>query len=231
MRIALLEDDGDQASWIADLLRSAGHQVDAVDRGRTLLRRVSTESYDLLVLDWELPDISGLEVLRAIREQLVTNTPVLFLTHRDRESDIVDALEAGADDYLVKPPRNRELISRVTALARRSGSGAKVEVLDVGQFRIDVERRILERDGRTVELTKREFDVAVMLFRNLGKVVSRSHMLMTVWGNTDGSTTRTVDTHVSRVRIALGLSTASGVRLTPVYGYGYRLECVPREPA
>lgn len=105
LRIALLEDDAEQAVWIAQLLETSGHNVDKFHRGRTLLRRMSSESYDLLVLDWELPDLSGLEVLRAIRDRLDTVTPVLFVTHRESESDIVDALEAGADDYLVKPPR------------------------------------------------------------------------------------------------------------------------------
>jgi DNA-binding response OmpR family regulator len=192
---------------------------------------VTSESYDLLVLDWELPDISGLDVLRTIRAQWVTDTPILFLTHRDHESDIVDALEAGADDYLVKPPRQRELLSRVTALGRRARPTASAERIEAGPFKMDVDNRSIERDGVAIELTPREFDVAVMLFRNLGKVVSRAHLLLTVWGSTDGTTTRTVDTHVSRVRIALGLSTACGVRLTPIYGYGYRLELAPRGAA
>lgn len=228
MRIALLEDDAEQAAWIAQLLETSGHNVGKFDRGRTLLRRMSSESYDLLILDWELPDISGVEVLRSIRDRLDTTTPVLFVTHRDSESDIVDALEAGADDYLIKPPRERELLSRVNALGRRSRN-PKLEVLEAGPYRIDLEQRVISREGIPVELTRREFDVAAMLFRNLGKVVSRAHVLLTVWGNHDGSTTRTVDTHVSRVRLALGLSTSTGVRLTTVYGYGYRLELVQPE--
>jgi two-component system, OmpR family, response regulator RegX3 len=228
LRIALLEDDVEQATWIAQLLDASGHNVTRFERGRALVRRASSESYDLLILDWELPDISGLEVLRTIREQMDTTTPVLFVTHRDSESDIVDALEAGADDYLVKPPRERELLSRVNALGRRSRD-PKVEVLEAGPYRIDFKQRAILRAGQTVELTRREFDVAAMLFRNLGKVVSRAHLLVSVWGNHDGSTTRTVDTHVSRVRMALGLSTSSGVRLVTVYGYGYRLELVQQE--
>jgi DNA-binding response OmpR family regulator len=229
LRIALLEDDAEQAAWIAQLLETSGHHVDRFERGRALVRRMSSESYDLLILDWELPDISGLDVLKTMREQLDTATPVLFVTHRDSESDIVDALEAGADDYLIKPPRERELLSRVNAMGRRSRD-QKPDVLEAGPYRVDFKQRVISRGDQPVELTRREFDVAAMLFHNLGKVVSRAHVLVTVWGNHDGSTTRTVDTHVSRVRLALGLSASSGVRLTTVYGYGYRLELVRQEP-
>lgn len=232
MRIALLEDDTEQAAWIISLLENAGHQVDSLQRGRSLLRRIRSESYDLFMLDWELPDISGIEVLRQMREHREALTPVLFLTHRDSESDIVEALEAGADDYLVKPPRERELLSRISALERRAReprpeSGG----LEAGPFRVDLRQRRILRDGVEIELTPREFDVAAMLFRNLGKVVSRAHILVAVWGRSDDTTTRTVDTHVSRVRTTLGLSSAIGVRLSPVYGYGYRLELSDRTAA
>ena len=225
-----MEDDTDQAAHIRLLLEGAGHGVHVYTRGRALLTKLAHESYDLIIIDWEVPDISGIEVLRTARAQLLTNTPILFLTHRDSEQDIVMALQAGADDFLVKPPREAEFLARVQALGRRARTDNGL-VIDVAPYRIDLDRSILSRDGEPVELTRREFEVALFFFRNIGKVVSRAHILESVWGRGGEVTTRTVDTHVSRLRSALGLSAASGVRLTPVYGYGYRLEQVSRDGA
>jgi two-component system response regulator RegX3 len=231
LRIALLEDDVEQAERAASLLHAVGHQVAVFDRGRALLKQLNSESYDLIMLDWEIPDISGYEVLRAIRGPLTLPTPVLFLTHRDAEEDVVQALEAGADDFLVKPPRDRELLARVEAVGRRSRDGLpQDEMLAVPPFRIDLKRRQIERDGVVADLTRREFEVALLLFRNVGKVLSRGHIMQVVWGQSEITLTRTVDMHVSRVRKILGLSAAIGLRLTAIYGYGYRLERAGTSP-
>jgi DNA-binding response OmpR family regulator len=225
MRIALLEDEQEHADRTSSLLQNAGHQVQVFTRGAALLRQLHSESYELIMLDWEVPGISGYEVLQTIRRQLAPRTAVVFLTHRDSETDVVQALEAGADDFLIKPPRERELLARVEAAGRRARDGAVVgEMLEVGPFRIDLEHRRIERGLETFELTRREFDVAALLFGNVGKVLSRAHIMQLVWGRSDATTTRTVDMHVSRVRKVLGLSAAIGLRLTAVYGYGYRLE-------
>ena len=225
MRIAVLEDDIEQAERAASLLSAAGHQVNVFDRGRALLKQLNGESYDLILLDWEIPDVSGYDVLRTIRGQLALQTPILFLTHRDAEEDVVQALEAGADDFLVKPPRERELLARVESVARRSRDGSTHdEAIVVPPFRIDLKRRQIENNGVVADLTRREFEVAVLLFRNVGKVLSRGHIMQAVWGQSAITLTRTVDMHVSRVRKVLGLSAAIGLRLTAIYGYGYRLE-------
>ena len=225
MRIALLEDDIEQAERTASLLTAAGHQVNVFDRGRALLKQLNSESYDLIMLDWEIPDLSGYEVLRTLRAQLGVRTPVLFLTHRDSEEDVVQALEAGADDFLVKPPRERELLARVDSVGRRARDGLQQdETLVVPPFRIDLKRREIEVNGAIADLTRREFDVALLLFRNVGKVLSRGHIMQAVWGQSAVTLTRTVDMHVSRVRKVLGLSASIGLRLTAIYGYGYRLE-------
>jgi DNA-binding response OmpR family regulator len=152
-------------------------------------------------------------------------TPILFLTHRDAEEDVVQALEAGADDFLVKPPRERELLARVDSVGRRGRDGLpQDETLVVPPFRIDLKRREIETNGMIADLTRREFDVALLLFRNVGKVLSRGHIMQVVWGQSAATLTRTVDMHVSRVRKVLGLSASIGLRLTAIYGYGYRLE-------
>jgi len=225
-----MEDDTDQAEHLRLLLEGAGHTVHVYSRGRALLGKLAHESYDLIIIDWEVPDVSGLEVLRTARAQLLTNTPILFLTHRDSEHDIVQALQAGADDFVVKPPREAEFLARVQALGRRARTDNGV-MIEVPPYRIDLNRSVLSRDDVPIELTRREFEVALFFFRNIGKVVSRAHILESVWGRGGEVTTRTVDTHVSRLRSALGLSAANGVRLTPVYGYGYRLETVARDRA
>jgi DNA-binding response OmpR family regulator len=225
LRIALLEDDIEQAERAASLLSDAGHQVNVFDRGKVLLKQLHGESYDLILLDWEIPDVSGYDVLRTIRGPLALQTPILFLTQRDAEEDVVQALEAGADDFLVKPPRGRELLARVESVARRSRDGSMQEqTIVVPPFVIDLKRRQIESNGVVADLTRREFEVAVLLFRNVGKVLSRGHIMQAVWGQSVVTLTRTVDMHVSRVRKVLGLSAAIGLRLTAIYGYGYRLE-------
>ncbi len=226
MRIALLEDDSNQAQWMAHVLEAAGHSVRLFTTGRALLTDLSHESYDVLVLDWEVPDGSGLETLRAFRNRREGHTPVLFLTHRDSEEDIVLALEAGADDYLIKPARERELLARIGALTRRTRSSRPDTQLSMPPYEFDLQQRVVSLHGKPVELSPREFALALFLFQRVGTVVSRAHVLETVWGRGANTTTRTVDTHVSRLRTALDLGPANGVRLSPVYGYGYRLESV-----
>ena len=232
LRIACLDDDVDQLERISSLLRDAGHKVYGFNRGRTMLNQLRCETYDLIVLDWEVPDVSGFDILLAIRAQLAVQTPVLFLTHRDGESDVVQALQAGADDFLIKPARERELLARVAAMGRRSRTaGPPQGRINHPPFAIDVERREIMRDGTVLELTRREFEVALLLFRHVGEVLSRGFIMDAVWGRGDTTTTRTVDMHVSRVRRVLGLSAAIGLRLTAVYGYGYRLEQTGPDPA
>jgi two-component system, OmpR family, response regulator RegX3 len=231
MRIAVLEDEKDYAEHVAELLRRGGHTAHTFNKGRALLRELRAETFDLIVLDWEIPDVSGIDVLRTVRKNLALTTPIVFLTHRDSESDVVDALEAGADDFLIKPARERELLARVDAVGRRlRPSTAGSELLELGPFRLDLLARRLDRNGELLELTRREFEVAALLFQNVDRVLSRGHILDAVWGNSSGGATRTVDMHVSRVRKILGLSSAIGVRLSAVYGYGYRLEVIRETP-
>lgn len=225
LRIAFLEDEPDQADRICSLLRKAGHKAYVFNRGRLLLGKLRTETYDVILLDWEVPDVTGYEVLLTIRSQMKVDTPVVFLTHRDSEIDVIQALEAGADDFLIKPARERELLARVAAVGRGARPAARTQTaLSHPPFNIDLERRELTRDGTALELTNKEFDVAVLLFRHIGQVLSRGFIMDAVWGRGDAATTRTVDMHVSRVRRVLGLSAAIGTRLSAVYGYGYRLE-------
>ncbi len=224
-RIALLEDDPSQAKLVRHWIDSQGWLCRHFDKGTDILRAVLRDTFDLVILDWRVPDLSGEEVLRAIRKSVREPVPVLFTTGQNREEDIVYMLRAGADDYLTKPLRRLEFLARVEALLRRAGRGRGAEAaIEAGAFRIDPQGRTLMRDGAVIELTQKEFELAMLLFRNVGRLLSRAYLLDSVWGIGADVGTRTVDTHASLLRTKLGLYPESGWRLGSVYQHGYRLE-------
>jgi DNA-binding response OmpR family regulator len=225
MRIAIVEDDPSQADLVRVWLIGAGHSCHVFARGREFMRVMARDSFDLLLLDWELPDVNGDAILAWVRSNIRDAIPVLFATARDSEADIVKALRAGADDYLVKPLRKQELLARVDALGRRAHPQPRTAaVIRLAEFEIDLDRRVVQRHGAPVDLTQKDFDLAVFMFRNVGNLVSRGHILESVWGRSSDLNTRTVDTHVSRLRSKLGLVPEHGWKLTAVYQHGYRLE-------
>ena len=227
MRIAILDDDPDQAELVSLWLQEAGYSVTCELSSAGFIRAIRRDSFDLYLLDWVVPVLSGIEVLRKLRSEMGDNTPVIVATVKDKEQSIVRALEAGADDYIVKPMRRAELVARVAAILRRVGIGATSDpVFDAAPYEVDIRRQSLFLEGEEISLTNREFELAVFLFRNAGKLLSRGHILETIWGiDNDSVSTRTVDTHVSRLRRKLGLS-EGGWTLTAVYQHGYRMERV-----
>jgi DNA-binding response OmpR family regulator len=231
-RVALLEDEPDQSELLMSWLAAAGHCCQLFRHGKTLLSSVGRESYDLLILDWNLPDIGGDEVLTQVRGKLDWPIPILFTTSRDSEADIVYALERGADDYLVKPIRRLEFLARVGALIRR-GTVAHEQLarLDFGPFQIDLGHRSIRLHDEAIELTDKEYDLAVFLFQNPGRLLSRGHVLESVWGRNPDLDTRTVDVHISRIRRKLQFGRDCGWRLAAVYQHGYRLEPTQEEQA
>jgi DNA-binding response OmpR family regulator len=230
MRVALLEDDKDQASVVARWLEKAGHTCAIFADGKSFMRNLTRESYDLLMLDWGIPDVPGDQVLEWIRKNVQAPVPIMFITARSDEKDIVSALERGADDYLVKPVRQMEMLARLHALERRARNEfiAK-EIIELEPFVIKLGERKLYREGVEIDLTHKEFDLAVFLFRHIGQLLSRGHILESVWGRNPDINTRTVDTHISRIRAKLALSNESPLRLSSVYFYGYRLERIASE--
>lgn len=229
MRIAIVEDDTSQRELLAAWLGAAGHRCHGFASAARFRAVAHRDSHDLVILDWNLPDGSGLEVIRWLRSDLGREVPVLFATVRGDERDLVEALEAGADDYLTKPLRERETLARVTALARRAQARASDDVLEAAPFAFDVAHGQARCEGRVIALTHREFRLALFLFRNRGRLLSRAHILESVWGRPGDLTTRTVDTHVSRLRGKLGLGGELGWRLVSVYQLGYRLEVPDRD--
>ena len=227
MRIAILEDDPDQLALLRRWISEDGHDVHAYLAGREAMTRATRESFDLYVLDWQVPDVSGTEVLQWLRSNVSKKVPILFVTVRDSEQDIVFALEHGADDYMIKPVRRQELLARVHALLRRAYPSEEKKQMSFPPFEIDTARNEVRKDGTAIELTPKEFELTVTLFRNIGRLMSRGHLQETVWGRTGDLATRTVDTHVSQVRKKLDLRPESGYRVVPIYNYGYRLEKIP----
>lgn len=228
MRIALLEDDPDQAQLTELWLSQAGHRTLVFNNGRDIIRRTFTESFDLLILDWLVPGMSGLEVLLWVRENIDWPIPILFITQRDSEADVVTALERGADDYMAKPIKRLEMLARINVISRRKcPEENSIRMVKFHPYVIDRQHRQVTHEGNHVSLTDKEFDLALFLFRNSGRILSRGHILESVWGRSSAINTRTVDTHVSRLRRKLSLSPDStDWRLIAIYQHGYRLEQV-----
>ncbi len=222
MRVALLEDEPDHAALVTRALDNGGHSYVVYSNGARFQQAMVRETFDVLILDWMMPDISGLEVLDWLR-QLENHTPVLFLTSRDTEEDILQALAHGADDYLVKPPRQGELLARLQALKRRADGAGGATSLKIGPYEFDSALSVARLHGQIVELTQRQFDLALVLFRNSGRLLSRQYLLEAVWGLNDTVQTRTLDIHVSQLRNQLAL-VDNGWRIHSVYAHGYRLE-------
>lgn len=223
--IGILEDDPDQAALVAHWLEEGGYAARLFRSASEFRRRQGSAAVDLLLLDWGLPDSTGPEIAEWVRNSANARLPIVFLTARGAETDIVRGLAAGADDYVVKPPRRAELLARVAAVLRRNGGDeAGHDAIDVDPYLIDFKRRRVGFAGREVELTQREFDLATFLFRRHGRIVSRNALLENVWNLTAAVSTRTVDTHISRLRKKLELNGEHGWRLAAIYQHGYRLE-------
>ncbi len=230
MNIALLEDDQDQALIYAEWLFHGGHVCDIFKSGREFVQAVKKNTYDILLLDWIIPDLNGIDVLHWVRENMEWRIPVLFITIMDREENIVQALNDGADDYMTKPVRQLELLARIEALERRSTSlDDSQAIMTLNPYSIDRSQRKIQRDGEHITMTHIEFDLAVFMFRNYGRILSRGYILENVWGKNTEISTRTVDTHMSRIRKKLAICSENGWKLAPIYQHGYRLDKLTTE--
>ncbi len=224
MRIAILEDDSDQLRMLTNWLEGCGYIVRGYATGRDFKREISRETFDLFILDWEIPDTSGTEVLTWLRANISLSAPVLFATVHDAEEDIVGALALGADDYMVKPLRRRETVARVGAMLRRANQKQPESKLSSPPYEIDTAHRKILLNGAPVHLSSTEFDLALTFFRNPGRVMSRSYLQELVWGNLELIATRTVDMYVSHIRKKLGMNQHSNYKIVAVPSRGYRLD-------
>ncbi len=224
IKILYLEDEMAQAEAMMQVLQDSGYNYTHCQTGSDFLAKLEENEYDLLILDWEVPDKAGIEVLEHLRSYLHWSGPILFVTHRDAEQDIVSALEKGADDYMVKPFRRSELEARLNALIRRAGLADNQQEFKMGPYTISQTHREVLLDGQAVALTTKEYELGVLLMKNVGRLYSRKYLLKNIWGIDSDISTRTVDAHVSSLRRKLGLRASSGYQIKTVYQHGYRLE-------
>ncbi len=225
-RILVVEDEEKLARLISRVLREEGYAVETASDGRSGLTRALAGTFDLLILDWMLPERSGVQIVRGLRAAEV-GVPVLMLTARDQVEDRVEGLDAGADDYLPKPFAFPELLARVRALTRRPwGEEADGTILKVGDVALDPVRHVVRRGGERVELTAKEFALLATLLQRPGQVFTRSVLLDTVWGGSPEVYTNVVDLYVSYLRKKLDRY-GEPSRIRTVRGVGYTFESRP----
>ncbi|MBR9830047.1 MAG: response regulator transcription factor [Oceanospirillales bacterium] len=220
--IAIVEDDIEQFEYLR-LCLGADYFLSGYPNATTFVRSLARAVPDILLLDWHLPDITGIELLKQLRRQ-GHNMLIIVITARNDEGSLVTAFEAGANDFIAKLVRVGELKARIRALTLRAGLSVENSHYQVGDYRIDVQLRHFFLNEQQVRLTNREFDLAVMLFQRLGELLHREVLLRSVWGVEDAVGTRTLDTHMSRLRKKLALNGEYGLQLRSAYQLGYRLE-------
>lgn len=228
MRIGLLEDDLNQIELISLWAKEAGDELQPYTTGKSFREALDRENFDLLVLDWHLPDTTGIQELDWLRTEKSAKTPVIFITSRDSEASVVEALDHGADDYMVKPVTKGVTLARIKALQRRNHMGefaasdlvsessvdAIPDIENFDPFVVNELEQCITLNNQTIKLTHKEFELAAYLFRHAGSLVSRDALMESVWGTTADLNTRTVDTHVSRIRTKLGINPSVGWQLS-----------------
>ncbi|MET0715305.1 MAG: response regulator transcription factor [Mycetocola sp.] len=223
-RILLVEDEAALSEPLAYLLGREGYAIDVVEDGPSAVAAFQIEEPDLVLLDLMLPGIPGTEVCRQMRA--VSNVPIIMLTAKDSEVDIVVGLELGADDYVTKPYSSRELLARIRAVLRRRGTDDEVDesVLEAGTVRMDLERHTVEVSGKETPMPLKEFELLELLLRNAGRVLTRGQLIDRVWGSDYFGDTKTLDVHIKRIRSRIEANPSEPRMLVTVRGLGYRFE-------
>jgi DNA-binding response OmpR family regulator len=222
-RILLIEDDPHIGEMLQRALTREGYQADWANDGEAGLTAAAATAPDLVLLDLKLPDIDGLDVCRRIRAEF-TVLPIIMLTARSEEIDIVIGLDAGADDYVVKPFRLAELMARIRAHLRRPVASSDAEVMDLGNVEVNRgSRRAVVADVGELLLRPKEFDLLAFLMLHSGRALSRSRITEEVWGSPSDSTTKTLDVHIGTLRRKM-LDGGASTRIVTIRGTGYRLD-------
>jgi two-component system response regulator RegX3 len=223
MHILFIDDDPLQQKLIGAWLKEGGHSFEAFDTQASFLQALPTGRFDLLLVDWLLPVGSGAEIVGWVRKNLGWKVPLMVLTAHEDEETVVSALQAGADDYVLKRAKPAELMARINTVLRHVNPSA-LPTVSLSVYQVDLVQQRLMVDKSLVSLTQKEFDLAAYLLQNPDKLLSRDHLLQKIWGMDNEADTRTVDTHISRLRKKLQLDGTHGWGLSPIYGFGYRLE-------
>lgn len=224
-RILLVEDEPDLADPLAYLLRREGYEVEIAEDGPGALAAFRERGADIVLLDLMLPGMPGTEVCRQIRS--TSAVPIIMLTAKDSEVDIVVGLELGADDYITKPYSSRELLARMRAVLRRvvqADSELDERVLDGGRVSLDIDRHTVSVAGSVINMPLKEFELLEVLMRNSGRVLTRGQLIDRVWGSDYFGDTKTLDVHIKRIRSRIEENPGEPVMLVTVRGLGYRFE-------
>ena len=221
MKILVVDDEKTLVKGIKFNLENEGYQVECAYDGAAAVELARNNKFDLLILDVMMPEVDGLEACMRIRE--FSNVPIIMLTAKSEDSDKLMGFECGADDYLTKPFNILELKARVRALLRRAAGIQKTQgtVLTVGELSLNTEERVAIRDGETVELTAKEYDLIELLMRNPRRVYSRENLMNVVWGYSYAGDYRTVDVHIRRLREKLEKNPAEPDHIMTKWGVGY----------
>lgn len=222
--ILLVEDERSYSDAIGYLLDKEGFGVITAETGSEALEHFDRGGIDLVLLDLMLPGMSGLEVCRQIRRS--SQVPIIMVTAKDDEVDLVVGLEIGADDYVTKPYSPRELIARIRAVLRRGATAdADDHVLQCGPVRMDVDRHYVSVGGTEIALPLKEFELLELMLRNQGRVLTRAQLIDRIWGPDYVGDTKTLDVHIKRLRAKIEDEPSTPVVLVTVRGLGYKLEC------
>ncbi len=224
-RILIVDDEPSITEFVSYAMQKEGYQTEVAADGETALAKIEAQSFDLFILDIMLPGIDGYELCRRIRAKM--STPILFLSARDSELNKVVGLELGADDYLAKPFGVRELLARTRALLRRSqglDAGQPTSEVTASGITLNEDTHVATGDAGSIDLTPREFELLACLMRNAGKVVSREDLLRDAWGWEFITETKTVDTHIKRLRDKIESAGYDPKLVETVRGYGYRFK-------
>jgi DNA-binding response OmpR family regulator len=219
--VVIIEDDQRIRELMARVLAEKGYEVEGAGTALDGLQRIVQTSPDVVILDMGLPDLDGAELLKMIRA--VTDVPVVVATARSEDRDVIRTLDAGADDYLVKPFSVEQLEARVRAVLRRSSSESARQKIAVGDLLLDPGSRIATLHGQTLQLSPKEFDLLVYLAEREGTVVSKRQLMAEVWRQPYGGSEKTVDVHISWLRKKLGETAAESRYLETVYGVGVKI--------
>jgi two-component system response regulator RegX3 len=223
-RILLVEDEIALSDPLSFLLGREGYEVEVAADGPSAITAFDRTEPDLMLLDLMLPGLPGTEVCREIRSR--STVPIIMLTAKDSEIDIVVGLELGADDYVTKPYSTRELLARIRAVLRRRTELDDYDeaILEGGRVRMDVDRHTVEVDGTSVPMPLKEFELLELLMRNPGRVLTRGQLIDRVWGSDYFGDTKTLDVHIKRIRSKIESQPSEPVQLVTVRGLGYRFE-------
>ncbi|MBN3823787.1 response regulator transcription factor [Burkholderia sp. Ac-20384] len=226
MRVAILDDDEEWVDYVVFSLTKLNYTCFKFFEGKAFKRALQRESYDLILMDWRIPDLSGELILRWIRErESEIRVPIIFVASRSDEIGIAQILNAGADDYIVKPAGEILLQARISSLLRRSyQTGSNPLSQSFGHYRFDLAHRSLYFKDEAIALTQKEFDLIHLFFRRINQPISRDYIRDRIWNQSDNIPSRTIDTHISVIRTKAKLHAQNGYKLISIYGYGYRLE-------